>query len=149
LIKHLPVLLIQIGSKLLLHNASGVLRDAYHPLFDKYGVDLVLQAHNHNYQRTYPLRYNPDRPSTPEIDNTSTTDYSNRYRGPIFITAGTAGQDLYNFTGKAPNIITQFSRNGFLNINVTKNGTSLETSFIDNSNGQARDHFIVVKNRIS
>ena len=28
---------------------------SYHPLFDKYGVDLVLQGHVHNYQRSYPL----------------------------------------------------------------------------------------------
>lgn len=129
-----------------LHNASGILRDTYHPLFDKYGVDLVLQVHNHNYQRTYPLRYNPDRPSTPVIDNASTIDYSNGDRGPIFITAGTAGQDLYNFTGKSQYVITQFLRNGFLNINVTKNGTSLETSFIDYSDGQARDRFTIAKN---
>lgn len=131
------------------HNASGILRDAYHPLFDRYGVDLVLQAHNHNYQRTYPLQYNPDRPSTPKIDNAGTTDSGTDQRGPIFITAGTAGQDLYNFTGKAKYVITQFLRNGFLNINVTKNGTAFETSFIDNINGQARDVFSIAENQIS
>ena len=131
------------------HNSSGILRDAYHPLFDRYGVDLVLQAHNHNYQRTYALQYNPDRPSTPKIDNAGTTDYITDHGGPIFITAGTAGQDLYNFAGKAPYIITQFSRNGFLNINVTKNGTAFETSFIDNINGQAGDRFSIVKNQTS
>jgi hypothetical protein len=26
------------------------------PLFNKYGVDLVLQGHQHNYERTYPYR---------------------------------------------------------------------------------------------
>jgi hypothetical protein len=37
------------------------LRDAYHhPLFQKYGVDLVLYGHNHYYERTYPLAYNDD-----------------------------------------------------------------------------------------
>lgn len=35
-------------------------RKTYHPLFEKYGVDLVLQAHNHNYQRSYPLEYKPN-----------------------------------------------------------------------------------------
>ena len=40
------------------HPAREPLRDSYHPLFDMYGVDLVLQGHNHNYQRSYPLRYN-------------------------------------------------------------------------------------------
>jgi Calcineurin-like phosphoesterase/Iron/zinc purple acid phosphatase-like protein C len=128
-----------------LHNASGILRDTYHPLFDKYGVDLVLQAHNHNYQRTYPLRYNPDRPASPTIDNTSGLHHSNYYSGPIFITAGTAGKDLYGFTGKAPYVVMQLLRNGFLNINVTKNGTSLETSFIDSNNGKVLDQNLMVK----
>jgi hypothetical protein len=31
------------------------LRNTYHPLFNKYGVDLVLQAHNHNYERKHIL----------------------------------------------------------------------------------------------
>jgi hypothetical protein len=30
------------------HETKNFLRDSYHPLFDMYGVDLVLQAHNHN-----------------------------------------------------------------------------------------------------
>ncbi len=32
------------------HPGNGDLRDIYHPLFQKYNVDLILQAHNHNYQ---------------------------------------------------------------------------------------------------
>lgn|SRR5437867_108547 len=40
------------------HSGQQVLPEIYHPLFDKYGVDIVLQGHNHNYQRTFPLRYN-------------------------------------------------------------------------------------------
>ena len=131
------------------HNASGILRDTYHPLFDKYGVDLVLQAHNHNYQRTYPLKYNPDSPSVPDIDYTSKTNHTNGPNGPVFVTAGTAGQDLYNFTGKAPYVVTQFQRNGFLNINVTKNGTSLKLSFIDSNNGDILDQNFIVKKKLS
>ncbi|MDW0158332.1 MAG: metallophosphoesterase, partial [Nitrososphaeraceae archaeon] len=34
------------------------LREVYHPLFDRYNVDLVLQAHSHNYERSYPILYN-------------------------------------------------------------------------------------------
>lgn len=29
--------------------------DDYHPIFKSYGVDIVLQAHNHNYQRFQPV----------------------------------------------------------------------------------------------
>ncbi len=127
------------------HNASGILRDIYHPLFDKYGVDLVLQAHNHNYQRTYPLSYNPDTRSAPLITDKNATNFHHKSGGPIFITVGTAGKDLYNFTGRAPYIVTQFDRNGFLNIDITNNGTNLTGTFIENRNGGVEDHFTIIK----
>ena len=31
-------------------------RDAFRPLFDRYGVDLVLCGHDHDYERSYPVR---------------------------------------------------------------------------------------------
>jgi 3',5'-cyclic AMP phosphodiesterase CpdA len=34
------------------HEGLESLRDIYHTLFNDYGVDLVLQGHVHNYQRT-------------------------------------------------------------------------------------------------
>ncbi|HSA73759.1 MAG TPA: hypothetical protein VLD84_07385 [Nitrososphaeraceae archaeon] len=37
------------------YSGQEVLPDTYHHLFDMYGVDIVLQAHSHNYQRTFPL----------------------------------------------------------------------------------------------
>jgi hypothetical protein len=40
------------------HKAEKDLRDIYHPIFEKNSVDLVLQAHNHNYQRTHPISFN-------------------------------------------------------------------------------------------
>ena len=35
------------------------LEDIYHPLFEQYGVHLILQGHTHTYERTYPLKTNP------------------------------------------------------------------------------------------
>jgi len=32
------------------------IRDTWGPIFDKYGVDLVFQGHDHGYLRTYPMR---------------------------------------------------------------------------------------------
>lgn len=40
------------------HEGLESFRDVYHNLFEKYNVDLVLQGHVHNYQRTHPLIYN-------------------------------------------------------------------------------------------
>jgi hypothetical protein len=38
------------------HGCEGGVREAWVPLFDEYGVDLVIAGHNHCYERTLPLR---------------------------------------------------------------------------------------------
>lgn len=95
------------------HKVTENLRDAYHPLFDKYGVDLVLQVHSHNYQRSYPIVYNEIEPSQPIITEKDEEKYSDP-KGSIFVVAGTAGADQHNFTGQAPYVVKQFQRFGFL-----------------------------------
>ncbi|HEY9399722.1 MAG TPA: hypothetical protein VIP29_07495 [Nitrososphaeraceae archaeon] len=67
------------------------MQDFYHPIFDKYGVDFVVQAHNHNYQGTYPIMYNETRSFTPIINDRETAKYTNYAKGTIFIIAGTGG----------------------------------------------------------
>ena len=74
-------------------DAKSSLRDTYHPLFDRYNVDLVLQAHQHNYQRTYPLNYNSDSPSNP-IETSNNTDTYNDPSGQIYATVGTGGVSI-------------------------------------------------------
>ena len=44
------------------------MREKYQPIFDKYGVDLVIQGHNHLYDRTLPLQFNPNNISNPIVD---------------------------------------------------------------------------------
>jgi predicted MPP superfamily phosphohydrolase len=78
------------------HYGDDVLPNTYHRLFDKYGVDVVLQAHNHNYQRTFPLRYNESSFSPlyhPIIADKHTTEYKDP-NGTIFLTVGTGGSEL-------------------------------------------------------
>jgi len=127
------------------HPGLDALQDTYHQLFDKYGVDIVLQAHNHNYQRTYPLSYNETVQSTPIIRDKGTEDYANIKKGQIFITVGTGGEKLYNFTGQAPYVIRQLERHGFLNVDVTDNGDRISGTFIDNEEGSVLDHFTIEK----
>jgi hypothetical protein len=69
--------------------------------------------------------------------------------GSIFVTAGTAGQDLYNLTSKAPYVITQFLRNGFLNVDVNNNEsiTNLTAKFFENREMNDKDHFSIFKKR--
>lgn len=127
------------------HSGQDELQNIYHPLFDRYGVDLVLQAHNHNYQRTYPLTYNKLEPSDPLISEKLTRDYRDP-TGPIFVTVGTAGQDLYNFTGQRPFVFEQFQRHGFLNVDFSDNGNNMTATFYENRDGKDKDHFTIIKN---
>jgi calcineurin-like phosphoesterase family protein len=126
------------------HPGLDELQDTYHPLFEKYGVDVVLQAHNHNYQRTYPILYNNTKTFTPIVTNRDTESYLDP-KGQIFVTVGTGGQDLYNFTGQAPYTIKQFERHGFLDLNFTDNGSKLIGTFYENRKLDDEDHFTMTK----
>ena len=125
------------------NSAEKELRDIYHPLFVKYGVDLVLQAHNHNYQRSYPIIYNNDNSTNPIITDTNKNNYYDP-KGMVFGTIGTAGAELYPLTGQAPYVATQYVGFGFLNVDVINDGTTLSGKFIAND-GTIKDQFTVTK----
>ncbi|MCW2607074.1 MAG: Calcineurin-like phosphoesterase, partial [Frankiales bacterium] len=38
------------------HGSDAGVRDRWAPLFDRHGVDLVVNGHNHSYERTHPVR---------------------------------------------------------------------------------------------
>jgi predicted MPP superfamily phosphohydrolase len=121
------------------------LRKTYHPLFEKYDVDLVLQGHSHNYQRTFPIMYNNRTTAGPIITENEKTSYLNP-KGQIFATVGTGGvPEIHNFTGARTNFTaSQFNAFGFLNIDVIDNGTQLVGRFYDND-GTIKDRFKIIK----
>ena len=121
---------------------SEELRDIYHPLFDKYGVDLVLQGHVHNYQRSYPLNYNQESSSAPLATSTSKTDYQNP-NGAIFAIVGTGGVNFHGLSGSAPFMAyQQDSKFGVLDISISDN--KLGAKFVTND-GATLDHFNISK----
>jgi predicted phosphohydrolase len=126
------------------NKANENLRDIYHPLFDKYQVDLVLQAHSHNYQRSFPISYNDKEPSQPIVSESNEEQYSDP-KGSIFVVAGTGGADLHNFTGKAPFVVKQFQRFGFLDVQIVDNGTKMIGTFYENREGADKDYFVITK----
>jgi hypothetical protein len=126
------------------HTGLIRLRDAYHPLFEKYHVDLVLQGDNHNYQRSYPIKYNNANSSSPIITDANTNNYSNP-EGQIFVTVGTGGEDSHFFLAKEPYIVRQYTGYGFLNIDVIDNGQTFNATFYSND-GSIKDQFSIKKN---
>jgi hypothetical protein len=126
------------------HKQTNSIRDIYHPIFDTYHVNLVLQAHSHNYQRSYPIKYNEKDESNPTITDKTEGEYTNP-DGTIFAVIGTAGADLHNFTGQAPYIVKQFQRFGFLDVNITGDGRIMKGTFYENRDNTDKDHFTIMK----
>jgi calcineurin-like phosphoesterase family protein len=70
------------------HGSSARVQQSLVPLFEQHGVDLVLQAHDHAYERTFALR------GGTVVDSNATT-----YRegeGVVYVTTGGGGESLYN-----------------------------------------------------
>ncbi len=142
------------------HPAIALLRSTYHPLFEQYGVDLALQGHNHNYQRTYPIKFNSTSPKHPIETSTNKTIYTDP-DGQIFATVGTGGEDLYPFkaqqaTKKASKAqeatirgnsyyVKDYIGFGVLDVDITNNGKTLTGKFYANNNGTIIDQFTIIK----
>jgi 3',5'-cyclic AMP phosphodiesterase CpdA len=75
------------------HGSDGGVREAWCPLFDEYQVDLVINGHNHVYERTDPVRAGIARRKVPfggvvrpEVDGTT------------YLTVGGGGRDVGVFS---------------------------------------------------
>ena len=75
------------------HSSEGGVRANWVPLFDKYSVDLVINGHNHIYERTDPLKGGAVTTAAP-IGATVTP----ATQGTTYITAGGGGESLYEFS---------------------------------------------------
>lgn len=79
------------------HASDGGVRATWVPLFDKHRVDLVINGHNHVYERTDALRGGTVGRTVPVGGRTDPTR-----DGVVYVTAGGGGKDLYAFpTGVA------------------------------------------------
>jgi hypothetical protein len=75
------------------HGSEGGARQFWAPLFDKYTVDLVINGHNHIFERTDPLRGGSP---TGEAPIGSTIHPATQ--GTTYIAAGGGGVSLYKFS---------------------------------------------------
>jgi hypothetical protein len=88
------------------HSSDGGVRSALAPLFAKYQVDLVVQGHNHVYERTNPLFYDPGTNSARSSKQAVATSPAEPAEvqpardGTTYVVVGTAGTPRYGWTGK-------------------------------------------------
>jgi Calcineurin-like phosphoesterase len=122
------------------------LRNTYHPLFEKYKVDLVISSHNQYYERTYPLLYNPENEDDPIISDNSEYSYYNT-DGIIFLTVGTAGDELKEIVDREDYYVIQENDEfGFLNLKLENNNTKIAGEFHSNDEDVGIiDHFELSK----
>ena len=145
-----------IYTSLAQHPGNSTIRDIYHPLFDKYGVDLVLTSDNHNYQRTFPLKYNDKDgdSSNPVIVDSHQNNYHiindggyENNKGVIYLITGTGGRSLYEIKEQAPFVAKQDDKHfGFLNIDI--NGKKLKGTFYANELQLPSYHYVKYQNNI-
>ena len=101
-----------------------IIRNKYQPIFDKYGVDLVISGHNHIYSRTLPLSFNKLNISQPIVDQNSSTTSNNSNiftnpNGTIFLVVGVGGAEPYRITEKPYYIANQYNeRFGFVVLKI-------------------------------
>ncbi|MBO1336328.1 metallophosphoesterase family protein [Streptomyces sp. VRA16 Mangrove soil] len=74
------------------HASDGGVRKAWVPLFDKHRVDLVVNGHNHVYERTDAVRGGAVGRAVP-VGGTADPGRD----GIVYVTAGGGGRDLYGF----------------------------------------------------
>ena len=116
-------------SSLSSHIQEYIMREKYQPIFDKYGVDIVLQGHNHLYDRTLPLQFNPTNISKPIIDESNNTNKFFNPEGSIYSVIGLGGRSSHIFLNQPSYVANQHSGFGFLSIEI--NGKELDAKYYD------------------
>jgi len=118
------------------------MRKIYHPLFENFGVDLVLQGHLHNYQRTYPLLYNDIKNWEPIVSDKEQSYYHDP-SGIIFVNAGTGGKSVHPLNNK-PFLANTYEGYGCINVEI--DGKSMNVEYYSDTN-KTIDKFSITKNQ--
>jgi hypothetical protein len=127
---------------------AGQLRDTYQQLFQQHDVDLVISSHNQYYERTYPILFNEKNEKKNDKSDDApqpiiAVQQQSKYpptNGIVFLTVGTAGDELDPVTENPYFYAVQKSKFGFLNIKIQNNGNTLVGEFLTND-GAVLDHF--------
>jgi hypothetical protein len=67
------------------------IREQWVPLFDKYGVDLVVCGHEHHYERSHPIRGREENATLTPVRASIATDVIDTTKGTVHIVIGGGG----------------------------------------------------------
>lgn len=107
------------------HGSIEPLQDFWGPVFQEGGVDLVVNGHDHTYQRTWPM-----------------LDQAPAERGVVHVVAGMGGDSLYSFDNDRPDWLAYRDNDhwGLFAVNVS--GDRLEGRYVT-LDGTVRDRFVL------
>ena len=125
------------------------MRSTYHPMFDKYGVDLLLLGHVHSVQVTYPISNNKDNSPNIVTKTSGPYDFSEIGHGCIQIVNGTLGHDsggaLYKLDNTPSyNQYQNDSDNMMVKLATSNNGKTL-TIEVMNQDGSVKKTLVINK----
>ena len=116
------------------HGDGPLLQVHLAPLFDEYGVDVVLSGHDHTYQRTYPMR------GGLVLDDQMEPNYTDP-QGTIYVVTGGGGATLYGLR-PSQRLAAGESRRHVVIFDVV--GNELNLSAVDH-NGSVFDRMKITK----
>jgi 3',5'-cyclic AMP phosphodiesterase CpdA len=79
---------VAISTADMFNGADLGIREEWVPLFDKYGVDLVVCGHEHHYERSHPIRGRESNPTMTPVPAATTTDEIDTAKGTVHMVIG-------------------------------------------------------------
>lgn len=115
------------------HGSWSVGRSTWSFLFDKYGVELVINGHEHNYERTWPVYASA---------TVAQRNYTNP-KAPVYVVTGGGGAGLYSFSSTQPGW-SAFRQSTHETLKVTVEGNRMTVRAI-RPDGSQLDGFVMTK----
>jgi Calcineurin-like phosphoesterase/Purple acid Phosphatase, N-terminal domain len=82
---------VAISTADMANGADLGIREEWVPLFDKYGVDLVVCGHEHHYERSHPIRGWESNATRTPVAATTATDVIDTSKGTVHMVIGGGG----------------------------------------------------------
>ena len=85
---------VAISTADMFNGADLGIREEWVPLFDKYGVDLVVCGHEHHYERSHPLRGCESNATLTPVPAATSTDVIDTSKGTVHMVIGGGGTSV-------------------------------------------------------
>lgn len=85
---------VAISTADMFNGADLGIREEWVPLFDKYGVDLVVCGHEHHYERSHPIRGRESNATLTPVPAATATDVIDTTKGTVHMVIGGGGTSV-------------------------------------------------------